>query len=689
MKKPKLKDLFTKVGRLRKFIPTILLTSAMTTALCTSSTATLVTQEWQNSHRGYSVELIPGTGGQSGIPAEYVAAGTVYDQGQPTPAWHFMHLDNMGNVISERTSWAMPGTDHEFRVVDIVCQSPTEFWITIQARDKSPGNEKDYIYLAGIDIAGNDLPMNPAIAIISNNATHNNLYPTHSYFASNGYLYLCGYAGDNTQFPNEPDRYYSDKYGMFMRVDVNTMGTTYYFWDGGYFNGKDYDMALKIAPYDFGQEFPLLVTGAGSTGDEWLSGAFVGKFQANTTPVTMNCVTPVSHMISHITPRPHGVYGVDIRGGVYGGDNGYVTDPDVVVLINDFDSFTWQNNKYGITRIKNNLTTYPFPIQSYKLIGGNDGNSWAKQFLELHNYRYGGTTNITDNHVYIVGETAGFEIAGSVPAGARFPSLSSINAFTKLTKFGTGFWDYGTGFTSTSVAMAQLVYLSSVGTQSMNMDYYVGSLGIGAAREDITRLYTFSSLERYYDDPNIVNPPSHFPGMVLPIADEANMEPELKTKFLETSAPSYEETTCRKNIYDPNIIRTDQMDGWATFSSQYYTELTAVDGYTVFSLLDIYNMIPPLTDCTTGYYKPTGIASVQDDKTITLYPNPTITELNIKLPEHTDYTVTLTDMAGKVVYNQSGNGAQAKLNLPQLSAGTYLATISTTDVIHSEQLVIQ
>ncbi len=132
--------------------------------------ATLTTHEWQNNHRGYSIELIPGTG-VAGIAPEYVAAGTVYDANHPYPGWHFMHLDDLGNVISERTSWAQ--FDHEFRVVDIACQSANEFWITIQARHR--GLPTDYVYVAGVDLSGNDLPVNPAIGIITNHQTHRNI----------------------------------------------------------------------------------------------------------------------------------------------------------------------------------------------------------------------------------------------------------------------------------------------------------------------------------------------------------------------------------------------------------------------------------------------------------------------------------------------------------------------------------
>lgn len=107
------------------------------------SYADVMTHFWGDSHRGYSVEHVPGTG-DSITPAEYVAAGTVYSPGfTGQNGWHFMRVDATGNIITSRTVWANMPNSHSFRVVDIAVESATRYWITIQARNQVAGVEVD------------------------------------------------------------------------------------------------------------------------------------------------------------------------------------------------------------------------------------------------------------------------------------------------------------------------------------------------------------------------------------------------------------------------------------------------------------------------------------------------------------------------------------------------------------------
>lgn len=663
-----------------------------------TSFAVLTTHNWLESHRGYSIELVPGTGGTTGNAAEYVAAGTVYD-GTNTPAWHFMHLDATGAVIDQRISYVTGDLKQEFRVVDIACESGNAFRIIIQARSY-PVFTADYIYIAGVHKDGTDLPPanNPAIAITSN-STYKNLYPTHSYYAENNYLYICGYATQDTEYPQEPHEHSSDKIGMLLKVHVNSatpVVSASDFWNtNAGTDGLDYDMALKIAPYQYGETFPLLVTGAANDGlgnAANTSTALAIKFDANAVALQRSSIFATSfYSGSNLgAGTPRGVYGIDIRGGVYGGSLGGVIDPDVVVALNFFEvlhDLHLPDRSYGIARIQNDLTE--------RAVGASlkytRGVMYAKQFLELHG---NSTQPSVNNHIYIVGETMevpGICYTGSLPSGSLPSSGNNINPFISYWMFGNGEYYYTTGFNTSSLTqIGTNIYLSSQSTTATNMDYYAGT-GIGI-RDDIRRLYTFASLERHYDDPTVTNPPISEPAMVLPIADGTS--PDLKTKFLSVTAPFYDEEVCEKYVDDCTNTYYMEIDTKTDHFSQVANSLSVSNAYSMFSLTNnSYDVSKTDCDSGDGIFKPgrtTGIADVTNSTTFEVFPNPASNMLNINFGAMQDnFTVSITDAQGKVVLQKEGKSAdKISLSLPELSAGVYLVNIVTDKSTQTTKVTI-
>lgn len=662
--------------------------------------ATLVIHDWQKNHRGYSIELVPGTDANVNSSPAYVAAGTVYDATHPYPGWHFMYLDASGAIIAQRTSWAASAYMHEFRVVDIVAESNDKFWITIQARSVIPGFERDYIYIAGVDASGADLSPNPGIYITKNDCAHSNLYPTHSLFAE-GQLYICGYAAAGSEYPNNPDKYLSTKYGMLLKCDVNSTPATtdFVFWNSGTNHPYDYDMALRMAPYGHGSQFPLLLTGAANS-DGYYSNILVAKFDNNLNPIAMKGIHP-PYSLGDPSPA-FGMYGVDIRGGVFGGQGGDPEGdpynlPDVVVLFNGFNEDHPDEKNWGLLRVRNDLQTYP-GINSVVTISET---SWATQFLQMHGTNPGNQIQ-SENHIAIVGQqydyinNGGESCINYTGMGAITPSLVNINPFIATYSFGYSYWNYTAGFSSTPVGpfIAHRVYVSSKGTEAVNMDYYQGSLGAGVMLEDVTRLHTFSSLIRYYDNPATPNQYTGKIGMIAPIAESPVSSPSnnnLLTKFFVLD-PAQQETSCDKYANECAPVRSFLNVFEVDIETTEMGNIITADAYAFFGLDNEQENIS-VNDCSGSYFKPGKHTDITDKNngSISIAPNPATNELYADLSTvDGKYEFILTDIAGKVVAETSGMGGTAiKISLPLLSAGVYISSLKVNGSVYTEKVVIQ
>lgn len=652
-----------------------------------NSYAVLNTHDWQESHRGYSIEIIPGT---SGTTAEYVAAGTIWDASSRIASWHFMHLDANGSVLDSRISTAVVTT--EIRVVDIAVQNSNAFRITMQCKDFNTGGINDFVYIHGVDINGNDLATNPSIKVNSSDLTYTNLYPTHSYYADNA-LFICGYSTKEVLplHDQNPNNYYTDKVSYMMRINVNAPPVTHseYFWNtGNAGDPRDFDMPLRIAPYSYANEFPLLVTGAlNDNGGN--CGVLVMKFNNTAMVTTFN---GIQYPFALSAPTEFkGAYGVDIRGDIEGlGDAG-----DIIVLVNTINSEDDLEKRWGIMRIQNNLASYGLGTLSFML--NNKTYAWANQFLELHytNYNFPGYPqgNLGD-HIYVVGQQID-KCAQSLPSGSLTPSTTNINPFTTFAKVaGPGIWSLSTpvGYSVATIFGNTRTYLSSEGTSAPNMDYFNGSLTAGSALEDVSRLYTFSSHDRYYD--GVPNTTPSNPAIIAPIGGTSGSNNELLTKFLGLTYTGtvYSETNCQKEVDDcNNATRLETYDD-ASFVSWLHN---GVDIDQPMSFNDDF-YTPSEIDCSTGYYKTTGIKYLNSNQDFKFYPNPANKEINVGLPQQITSSdkveFILTDITGKTVYNNNSNassGSAIKYQLPNLAAGTYIGTINLNGTKYSNKVIIK
>lgn len=638
-----------------------------------SAFAVLSTQTWQESHRGYSIELIPGTGEGTGNKSEYVAAGTIYDVNRPFEyGWHFIRMDENGVVMASRFAWCTGATQH-FRVVDIVALGKKEFRIIIQAKSVTR-DDRAYIYVHGVDYNGNDVLTNPDITLWSDDPYYRNIYPTHALYTPDG-LFISGYAA---HFPDwasylAPDNNFTDKLGMIMKVDIHKSPVTHnqYFWNSVSGAYTDYDMALKLAPYSYYSTYPLLITGAMNEGTD-VCGIMIGKVNSSG---NMTAMSGVEYTYPFSTPdQVKGIYGVDIRGQV--ASNGR-EGGDILILANTFDEERRYEKTWGVIRIQDNLTTYPSSWKAMRYKTGTQG--WANQFLEQH------FTFEQADHIHVVGQQMGLYDPSCItlPSGALAPSQANINPFIAKVDVGNSYWSPGAGFVYVPVGpmFYRNLYLSSQGTRATNLDYLAGSLFYGAATEDVSRLYTFAALGHYYDDPKAVNPPEQTPGMILPIGeDPASTSNDLRLKFLGIDTWTYDEPNCMEHTDQYCEIGKHGLEGTynvGTYESYDHKGVTYIPGYSIFGLEGL-NYLPVNIDCSTGYYK-----IGEADREIRVYPNPVSTELNLQLTQTlgaTDaFCFRLSDVTGKEVFRTHDSYAGSSLiriGLPALAAGTYIAEIS-------------
>lgn len=643
-----------------------------------------------DDHMGYSIELIPGTG-ENGIPAEYVAAGTV-GGGAWFPAntykWHFMRLDDNGTIMQERISEAND-PNIELRVVDIAAESNTKFWITIQVRDKTPGAEKDYVYVAGVDDNGLSLPMNPNVAINNNSAfsTYENIYATHSLF-SNGSLYICGYAGENTQYPNAPDKVSSKKIGMMLKVDLSVSPAlpSIYTWNTGGDPTIDFDMPLRIAPSSAGNDFPLLVTGAANTYAREISGVLVMEFDQNIRLLKQNVVS--GQYLPNDPNDIKGDYGVDIRKM---GVDGYNPDYDYVVLVNYYEQQNINDKTWGIIRLQNNFSTYP--TGSYLKL--NDRKSWAKQFNELELASDG-----IEQYVTVVGEQIDIYDPGCLNYGGnRPPATYNVNPFfanIPVNDAQHNPFDFTTGFDAgyiSSVWTPNTVHFSARGTGALSMQYIKQQ----NALYDVTRLYTFCSRRDYYFenfDPQLPLP-NQEPALITGYGDNvisgsvhALYDDILRQKFIKTNS-AYEELDCQQYDEDcPELVAEDAGNVAAIGSEQYSVYTSNI----LFNVSTLYNQMPPEFDCSSGYYKTAGIEEVNSNKDVTIYPNPANDKLHLTIPGNkgVDYLFNISDIVGKLIFTSEGViGNDNVIALPEVTPGVYVATVRYAGHTHTQKITIE
>lgn len=226
---------------------------------------TVAVYDFPNDLKHYSTEMA--TDGTS--VEETVMAGTIYNfNSTGNHVAHFMNVSPNGTINS--SAYFQDPKYADLRVVDIVGDGNSSnaiYYITCLARPSSGGNDR--ILVIPVDINGTQT--GNAYSIFPSSGTEG-LYPLHSIYHSNGYLYICGYWTDNnTNLSNgsEPDfNGYNHKDGFILKLNPSTgavqnsstarlINTTYQYTASN--PTEDYDIAMRLVEMGNGHIF---VTGS-------------------------------------------------------------------------------------------------------------------------------------------------------------------------------------------------------------------------------------------------------------------------------------------------------------------------------------------------------------------------------------------------------------------------------------------
>ena len=74
---------------------------------------------------------------------------------------------------------------------------------------------------------------------------------------------------------------------------------------------------------------------------------------------------------------------------------------------------------------------------------------------------------------------------------------------------------------------------------------------------------------------------------------------------------------------------------------------------------------------------------------LNVYPNPANDVINVSLNKSTNGTISIVDVAGKVVKTSSINGLTSSINSSDLTNGVYYVTITDGTSIVTEKVVIK
>jgi hypothetical protein len=83
------------------------------------------------------------------------------------------------------------------------------------------------------------------------------------------------------------------------------------------------------------------------------------------------------------------------------------------------------------------------------------------------------------------------------------------------------------------------------------------------------------------------------------------------------------------------------------------------------------------------------INEVENSFGLNVYPNPANEVINVSLSKSTNATISVVDVAGKVVKTSSINGLTSSINASDLTNGVYYVTITDGTSVATEKVVIK
>ena len=102
-----------------------------------------------------------------------------------------------------------------------------------------------------------------------------------------------------------------------------------------------------------------------------------------------------------------------------------------------------------------------------------------------------------------------------------------------------------------------------------------------------------------------------------------------------------------------------------------------------------FGMNTPAFFCIDEFNKQNvGLAEVEKDTYLSLYPNPATSQITVINSFSEDAQLTITDMTGKVVYTELLVNETNRINVENLANGSYIARLAANNIIQTSRLII-
>ncbi|MBN8671226.1 MAG: T9SS type A sorting domain-containing protein [Chitinophagales bacterium] len=687
-----------------------------------------------NNVKNYSIEEVPLTLGN-----EFVMAGTIFDNALPSnkraaigKGINFMRVDALGKtslytgtipnyVVSKRYDFNQYA---DVRCIDIVPYTNSQSLIVANARFVDPSHSgdfrynKDLVLVLRVENASGNLLNTYELAYPTTPGEphwgYDNIYATHAIY-HNGYLFVCGYDGIETSYPNYPEYIPHngpscyDKRALVLKFDINGTNTVLNTrtWDYPWVNCStteeypniyDFDMALRMIPLSNGK---IYVTGTTNSDFSYETRppfpTMIPSYGSGTLSLLVDnalntvAIRPfIEHNLMYAEPPYVGYHdGFYEQGfGAYEETVGSATG--LYVFSNKFEP---RNEGYGITEgatiprmtyiDKNSLNFGKYP-DIHRYAWRAIDYDWGTQVLPSPNAIISGT-----NRLYLAGLQYGWDL-GNYPvptAPNKQPNIiNNISPFlAELEPTFTVGSPSTIGLTNTYFWH---VYFN------MNNTGYFKDLGGGLSNPYWATEFVANSI--LTTGPVFTSPSWN------PIANGG--VGALNHKFTRTDAfgditTGY--TDCDNsymNAPHADFYTIDITDAW--FFNRHEEDVPTVSSVSV-SFSDVLHSFSYDPYCgETGYnpyYKSTGITHVNTNNEFDVYPNPANGYVFVKsnvVDNNQKITVELINMIGQqiaILYSGTANAINDKqLQLKDIAKGAYMIKISSNnETLHNAKLLVQ
>ena len=634
----------------------------------------------QSASKNYSIEAVPGT---SYPNDEYVTAGTkftgnqIFSQGAEI---HFFRTDKTGTDLANKTY-----SDNNFideRSVDVVPYTSTQSIIVAQVRGSGDGG--DNIKVLVVNNSDGSIALDK---ILSNPGR--NLYALHAIYQNN-LLYICGYIGTGTNYPNYPDYTpspgTSDKEIFVLSYDLNNtvscLAIDFPFPNDPLYPSYDFDMAIRMVPLGTGNIF---VTGSCNSDyvyEDWIQQQSTPSFGSATLSLLVDANLSVLALRPFLAPIPpvsseqKDVY--EYGFGAYEDPNGdglYVFSNTFLPASPSY-GFSAYPKHIGMTYISKTSLNFTPWLEQRRLHFPDISHNWGTQVLGSNN---------SSQRLILAGLQDNWDVLCSFPSAYLQPSQTNINPF--LAELSPT-WNSVSNTIGLNGIYFWKTYFTQYGTSYFNV--------LGGGISNIAWPTEFVSNKAANNTTDIV--------FMAPRSHNQLAFPTLGMKFTRTDINGDVATgnsTC-DNSYEDCIPSSSQL--WTSeianglfYPYSYIGSMAIISVTNGNSIAFTANFVDQWDCSSSSVYKPSTIDDMRGvEKSINIYPNPANEYLEVDLNLINNYAtieIELTDVTGRILRTlykgPASNLVGNRIQVDAISPGLYIAKIKANgEIVHQQKLAI-